>query len=852
MGPRPEGLRRAMFGTITPVKTSLQSLTTMRNDRPETPTRGGQPKREGAGARAIPEAPFFVAVLLGLGLGMIYIALQLINQSNDRYASSASPLQSFDDTDGIIPAGGDQGVLMGIGGAPAAAASALVPGGIAADGEGQEQDDSAPAPFLCSITRVHNEHVKFKSFIEHQLREGFDIVMFLDDRSKPPHYSAEPRVRIRQVDFSILEEMNRKAGRIVINPYGLSFVKDYVKAELMSCTWIAYVDVDELVTTRRNERRTVRDELASTFADVDSVHVPWIFYGNDLATSPPVYNDVALEILWRFNHSLHHEGYDRKTRDRYSEIEMKAIFRPDRCSMESDHTVKCPRQVDSVYKKPAKNLGSRYNFFHEQEVQDAYLAINHYRFIDKEDIRNKCSAATAFVEYKIGNCFSVMIKSNKPEIYDNIMLRKFFYRRDSGIARPMVAPATQDAIGGAAGDAEGEEGDDDTARAAAPAAAGRTARDAGAGGSDECILNIHGFHTSGGEVVQDIIKEMFADAATKHDFRNPEDPFSQGQHSQTVYRSFKHRTLAWCMFDGIPAVGMKAYDLMYTCEGQMKIVSPRTSRRLLQDWKRGWDNSFPIKLQHTPTYDVIFLDLMIQSSQILVMRHPYTYFNNLRLRGKDPLFAIDVWVRVWNRLLGHLRNGMVERWIILQYESRDNTDHLREWTREVCRKALDGHEQDRPVRAADGAAEAEEDAGDGDGADAASDGDDEAEEAEGEAEGEAGGEGGAAAERRRTMAADAAREEAEEEAEEGDERGWQDEDVITPTLHAVHEIWQDVLTRWFGYSLRYEAVLEEAKSMSMTWSSHLEPGKVEIGAFWKEWDRAFAEHEKLMSQSTLP
>ena len=68
----------------------------------------------------------------------------------------------------------------------------------------------------------------------------------------------------------------------------------------------------------------------------------------------------------------------------------------------------------------------------------------------------------------------------------------------------------------------------------------------------------------------------------------------------------------------------------------------------------------------------------------------------------------------------------------------------------------------------------------------------------------------------------------------------------------MKEIWQDVLTRWFGYSLRYEAVLEEAKSMSMVWSSHLEPGKLNEDFFWKEWERAFAEHERLMSESTLP
>ena len=37
-------------------------------------------------------------------------------------------------------------------------------------------------------------------------------------------------------------------------------------------------------------------------------------------TGPAPIGDVTLEVLWRFNHSMHHAGFDTKTRDRFWEI----------------------------------------------------------------------------------------------------------------------------------------------------------------------------------------------------------------------------------------------------------------------------------------------------------------------------------------------------------------------------------------------------------------------------------------------------------------------------------------------------------------------------------------------------
>ena len=88
----------------------------------------------------------------------------------------------------------------------------------------------------------------------------------------------------------------------------------------MDCTWVAFVDVDEFITTRRNEERTTREEMLLSFSNFDAVHVPWIFYGNALDPDVHVEKDVTQEVLWRWNHSKHHAGTEGKTRDRFFEI----------------------------------------------------------------------------------------------------------------------------------------------------------------------------------------------------------------------------------------------------------------------------------------------------------------------------------------------------------------------------------------------------------------------------------------------------------------------------------------------------------------------------------------------------
>ena len=189
-----------------------------------------------------------------------------------------------------------------------------------------EERDVQQTPFLCSITRVHNAYTKYQSFIRHQLREGFDRVLILDDRNEPSLTAEDPRVEIMRVDLTrTINQLKSEGKRFQSkNKANHSFIRSIIDERLINCTWVANVDVDEFITTRRNEERTTRDEMLLSFNDFDVVHVPWIFYGNPLDPDVRIEGDITQEVLWRWNHSKHHDSSLGRTRDRYRRIGMCA------------------------------------------------------------------------------------------------------------------------------------------------------------------------------------------------------------------------------------------------------------------------------------------------------------------------------------------------------------------------------------------------------------------------------------------------------------------------------------------------------------------------------------------------
>ena len=64
--------------------------------------------------------------------------------------------------------------------------------------------------------------------------------------------------------------------------------------------WLIYVDVDEFITTKKNITRTIRQELETTFKNVDCVRIPWVMMAcNKLEKNP---TSVLEENIFRWNH----------------------------------------------------------------------------------------------------------------------------------------------------------------------------------------------------------------------------------------------------------------------------------------------------------------------------------------------------------------------------------------------------------------------------------------------------------------------------------------------------------------------------------------------------------------------
>ena len=68
--------------------------------------------------------------------------------------------------------------------------------------------------------------------------------------------------------------------------------------------WFMFVDADEFITTRRNSNKTIREELETTFKDVDLIKIPWVnFTANGRDKNP---DKVLIDTNWRWNHDKKH------------------------------------------------------------------------------------------------------------------------------------------------------------------------------------------------------------------------------------------------------------------------------------------------------------------------------------------------------------------------------------------------------------------------------------------------------------------------------------------------------------------------------------------------------------------
>ena len=233
---------------------------------------------------------------------------------------------------------------------------------------------------VCLLTRCKDEYF-IEEFCNYYLNQEIDKIYIIDDDS---------------LDKTIYKNLENNPQIEII------YEKDIVQTDFVNkfypkiqnlYDWMIYCDVDEFITTKKNSNKTIKEELNSTFKDVDCIKIPWIFFScNNIEKNP---ESILETNIYRWNHDEKHENQitkEYKFRCRYNQIEVKCIFKPKFFDKIWDHYPKNPNKipicVDSIYlNKDEINPG--YNNLRENNINNAHLICHHYRIISKENCLNK-------------------------------------------------------------------------------------------------------------------------------------------------------------------------------------------------------------------------------------------------------------------------------------------------------------------------------------------------------------------------------------------------------------------------------------------------------------------------------
>jgi hypothetical protein len=265
-------------------------------------------------------------------------------------------------------------------------------------------------PFLGLITRCKDEFY-IKEFCDYYLSQGVDKIFVIDDNSDDK--SIYDNINDNRIEIIYEKNLFSKKGQMDV-------VNKYYKELKHKFKWMISVDVDEFITTKKNITHTIKDELNTTFKDVDCIKIPWVMMScNSIEKNP---NSILLENTYRWNHNKKHPHSIHKFRCRYDQIEVKCIFKTDKFNKIDVHipskTVGDCIIVDSIIKKKQK-LNSFYNNLREEDIKKGYLLCYHYRIISKENCLNKLNKAQ-YLKFQLED----LMRSDNPEIIDETLKNK--------------------------------------------------------------------------------------------------------------------------------------------------------------------------------------------------------------------------------------------------------------------------------------------------------------------------------------------------------------------------------------------------------------------------------------------
>ena len=272
--------------------------------------------------------------------------------------------------------------------------------------------------FLGVITRCKDE-IYIDEFVNYYLNEGVDKIMILDDNSNKDIY----KNIINNEKVLIIFDNNIILKRSIYTLY--KSIRPFFE-------WIIYIDIDEFITTKKNNQNTIRDELLTTFKDAMCIKIPWVMMScNKIQQNP---KSLLQTNIYRWNHNRRHYNImsdEPKFRCRYDKIEVKCIFKPKYFDDLYDHhpikpNVNNPNIVESINNK-AYDLNPYYNNLREVDIENGFLLCYHYRIISVENCLLKIKNNIWYKKYSLHD----LLSNDYAEIIDHTMKNKLSKHLDN-------------------------------------------------------------------------------------------------------------------------------------------------------------------------------------------------------------------------------------------------------------------------------------------------------------------------------------------------------------------------------------------------------------------------------------
>ena len=263
---------------------------------------------------------------------------------------------------------------------------------------------STQKKYLGLLTRCKDEFY-VKEFIAYYLSQGVDKIYLIDDNSRDKSIYKD---FIEHPKVCIVFEKSIIPQNITLKIY------QRIRGEF---EWLIYCDIDEFITTKKNIRKTLRNEIIDSFDNtkIKCICIPWVMMSCNRKIKNPKY--ITQEITHRWNHNLKHPHPISKFRCLYNSIEIKSIFRPryyEFCpgknapwggfNKQNDHIPSSIRNYkndrwNSVNIKPINSW--RFIGLREKHIETAYLVCFHYRVISHENNVNKIETNRWYTNYRV-------------------------------------------------------------------------------------------------------------------------------------------------------------------------------------------------------------------------------------------------------------------------------------------------------------------------------------------------------------------------------------------------------------------------------------------------------------------